>query len=71
MEMEFIMIFGIKLHYITLNSKFSDKRDIEFIVEGKVGNVKRRVSDFSKDYGLQGLMSFICLIVSPRPSSIP
>jgi hypothetical protein len=38
--------------------KFSDKRDIEVIVEGKVRNVKRRFSDCSKDYGLQGLKSF-------------
>jgi hypothetical protein len=53
MVMELIMKFGIRL-----NCKFSDKRDIEVIVEGKVGNIKRRVSDFSKDYGLQGLKYF-------------
>jgi hypothetical protein len=53
MEMEFIMKFGIRF-----NCKFSDKRDIKVIVEGNVGNVKRRVGDFSKDYGLQGLKSF-------------
>jgi hypothetical protein len=53
MEMDFIMKFGIRF-----NCKFSDKRDIEVIVEGKAGNVKRRVSDFSKDYGFQGLKSF-------------
>jgi hypothetical protein len=44
MEMEFNMKFGIRF-----NCKFSDKRDIEVIVEVKVGNLKRRVSDFSKD----------------------
>jgi hypothetical protein len=49
MEMEFIMKFGIRF-----NCKFSDKRDIEVIVEGKVGNLKRRFCDCSKDYGLQG-----------------
>jgi hypothetical protein len=41
MDLEFIMKFVIKF-----NSKFSDQRDIEVIVEGKVGNIKRRVSDF-------------------------
>jgi hypothetical protein len=43
---------------IRFNCKFSDKRDIEVIVEGKIGNVIRRVSDFLKDYGLNGLKSF-------------
>jgi hypothetical protein len=43
---------------IRFNCKVSDKRDIEVIVEGKVGNEKRRVSDFSKNNGLQGLKSF-------------
>jgi hypothetical protein len=47
MEMEFIMEFGIRF-----NCKFSDKRSIEVIVEGKVENLKRRDSDCSKDYGL-------------------
>jgi hypothetical protein len=36
MEMEFIMKFWVRF-----NCKFSDKRDIEVIVEGKVGNLKR------------------------------
>jgi hypothetical protein len=36
MEIEYIMKFGIRF-----NCKISDKRDIEVIVEGKVGNVKR------------------------------
>jgi hypothetical protein len=52
MEMEFSMKFGMRFH-----CKFLDKRDIEVIVEGKIGNVKRGVGDFSKDYGLQGLKS--------------
>jgi hypothetical protein len=34
--MEVIMRFGIRF-----NSKFSDKRDIEVIVEGRVEKVKR------------------------------
>jgi hypothetical protein len=53
MEMEFIMKLGI-----SFNHKVSDKKDTEVIVEGKVGNVKKRVSDCSKDYGLQGLKSY-------------
>jgi hypothetical protein len=43
MEMEFTVKFGTRF-----NSKFLDKRDIEVIVEGKVGNVKmivRRIMD--------------------------
>jgi hypothetical protein len=36
MEMEFIMKFGI-----IFNCKFSGKRDIKVIVEGKVENVKK------------------------------
>jgi hypothetical protein len=49
MEMEFIIKF-----MIGFNCLLSDKRKIHVIVEGKVGNVKRRVSDFLKDYGSQG-----------------
>jgi hypothetical protein len=41
MEMEPNMKFRIRF-----NCKFSGKRVIEVIVEGKVGNVKRRVSVF-------------------------
>jgi hypothetical protein len=41
MEMEFIIKFGIKF-----NCKFSDKKDIEVIVEGKVGNLKRELVIF-------------------------
>jgi hypothetical protein len=41
------MKFGTKLI-----CQFSDKRDIEVIVEGMVGNVKRRVNDFLNYYGL-------------------
>jgi hypothetical protein len=40
------------------SSERLDKRDIEVIVEGNIGNVKRRVSDCLKDYGLEGLKSF-------------
>jgi hypothetical protein len=63
--MEFVLKFGIRF-----NSKFSDKRDFEVIVAGKVGNVKRRVTDFSKGYGLQGLKSFYVCFADPH-SSIP
>jgi hypothetical protein len=60
--MEFIMKFGIKF-----NCKVSVKREIE----GKVGNLKRRVSDCSKDYGLQGLKFSYVLLLCGAPSSIP
>jgi hypothetical protein len=52
-----VVEFNMKLR-IRFKCEFSDKRDIEVIGKGKVGNVKRRVSDFWKDYGLQGLKSF-------------
>ena len=38
--------------------KVSDEGDIEVVVEGKVENIKRTVSDFSEDYRLEGLNSF-------------
>ena len=41
---------------IGFNGKVSGKGDIEVVVEGKVGNVKRTISDF--DYRLEGLNSF-------------
>jgi hypothetical protein len=53
MGLEFIMKFGIRF-----KCKVSDKRYIEVIVKGKVGNVRRRVRDCLKDHGLQGLKSF-------------
>jgi hypothetical protein len=40
---------------------------IEVVMEGKVGNVKRRVSDCWKDYGLEGLKSFNVWFYSEDP----
>jgi hypothetical protein len=36
-------------------------------VEGKVGNLKRWVGDFLKDYGLQGLKSFYVWLFRRAP----
>ena len=42
---------------IGFNGKVSDEGDIEVVVEGKVGNMKRTIGDFA-DYRLEGLNSF-------------
>jgi hypothetical protein len=50
--------------------KVSEKRDIEVTVEGKAGNVKRRVRDFSKVYGLEVYRFFIFDCFAEPHSSI-
>ena len=43
---------------IGFNGKVSDRGDIEVVVEGKVGNIKRTICDFAEDYRLDRLNSF-------------
>ena len=52
---------------IGFNGKVSDEGDIEVVVEGKVGNIKRIIEDFSEDYRLEGLNSFYILRFSRTP----
>ena len=42
---------------IGFNCKVSDEGDIEVVVEGKIRNIKRTMSDFAEDYRLEGLNS--------------
>ena len=53
MELEFTMEF-----IIDFNGKVSDEGDIEVVMEGKVWNVKRIISNFAEDRRLEGLNSF-------------
>ena len=53
MELEFSMESRIDF-----NGKVSDEGDLEAVVEGKVGHIKRTIGDFAEDYRLEGLNSF-------------
>ena len=43
---------------IGFNCKVLDEGDIEVVVEGKVGNLKRTIGDFAEDYRLEEFNSF-------------
>ena len=62
MELEFIVKF-----IIGFNGKVSDEGDIEVVMEGKIWNVKRTISDFVKNYRLEGLNSFFIWWFSRTP----
>ena len=43
---------------IGFSGKVLEEGDIEVIVEGKVGKIKRTIGDFAEDYRLEGMNSF-------------
>ena len=53
MELEFNREFRIGF-----NGKVLEEGDIEVVVEGKAGNIKRTIGDFAEDHRLGGLNSF-------------
>ena len=58
MELE----FSIKSR-IRFNGKVSDEGDIEVVVGGKLGNIKRTIGDFAEENRFGGIEFFLRLIV--------
>ena len=54
MDLEFTVEF-----IIGFTGKVSDEGDMEVVMEGKVGNVKRTISDFAVYYRLEGFFFFL------------
>ena len=53
------------------NGKASDEEDIEVVVEGTVGNIKRTIGDFAEDYRFEGLIFFLFDGLVEPHSSVP